>query len=67
MDNHLKRAGVIGKTVDADTNSSPREKSPKPVKLSKKRKRALLVAIKDSGFGMASAMTASIPAAYRHT
>ena len=67
MDDQLKRAGVIGKTIDAETISSPREKSQRPVKSSKKRKRALLVAIKDSGFGMASAMAASIPAAYRHT
>lgn len=67
MDDQLKRAGVIGKIIDAENNSSPREKSQIPIKTSKKRKRALLVAIKDSGFGMASAMAASIPAAYRHT
>ena len=58
---------MIGKTIDAENITSPLEKSPGPVKSSKKRKRALLVAIKDSGFGMASAMAASIPAAYRHT
>lgn len=67
MDDQLKRGGVIGKASDAETETQKPDSIQRHVKSSKKKKRALLIAIKDNGFGMASAMAASIPAAYRHT
>lgn len=39
----------------------------KPPLSRKKKKRAVLIAIKDNGLGMSSAISTSIPAPYNHT
>lgn len=67
MDDQLKRGGVIGNSSEPETETQKPEIKQRQIKSSKKKKRALLIAIKDNGFGMTSAMAASIPAAYRHT
>lgn len=70
MDGHLKKAGVISKdqvpdkTLNQDLDDG--KKKP-PLARLKKKKRAILISIKDNGQGMASALATSIPAAYRHT
>ena len=70
MDGHLKKAGVISKdqvpdkTLNQDLDDG--KKKP-PLARLKKKKRAILISIKDNGRGMASALATSIPAAYRHT
>jgi len=67
MDDQLKKSGVVSRVAIEDVQlNKDLEVKAKPV-AAKKKKRAILISIKDNGFGVASAMATSIPAAYRHT
>jgi hypothetical protein len=68
MDDHLKIGGVISRVQSEGQilNKDLVEVKRKPP-LPKKKKRAILISIKDNGQGMSSALATSIPAAYRHT
>jgi hypothetical protein len=49
--------------VDPNIEVGPKLKPP----ILRSKKRAVLIAMKDNGLGMASAIATSIPAPYRHT